>query len=40
MYQLDVSDKLLRDALTAVVEDCVNYVGVDVNVWSLEQHSL
>lgn len=31
MYQHDVKAKHLRESLDAVVESCVNYVGVDVN---------
>ncbi len=31
LYQHDVKGKHLRDSLDAVVESCVNYVGVDVN---------
>ncbi|MFO0914498.1 MAG: Tex-like N-terminal domain-containing protein [Pirellulales bacterium] len=31
LYQHDVKAKDLRDSLDAVVESCVNYVGVDVN---------
>lgn len=31
MYQHDMKTKNLRDSLDAVVESCVNYVGVDVN---------
>ena len=34
MYQHDVKAKHLRDSLDAVVESCVNYVGVDVNTAS------
>ena len=34
MYQHDVKAKHLRDTLDAVVESCVNYVGVDVNTAS------
>lgn len=30
-YQHDIKDRHLRDSLNAVVESCVNYVGVDVN---------
>lgn len=33
-YQHDVSQSLLADSLDAVVEDCVNAVGVDVNTAS------
>lgn len=33
-YQHDVSQSLLADSLDAVVEDCVNGVGVDVNTAS------
>lgn len=32
MYQLDVEEKLLSSALNNVVDDCVNFVGVDLNV--------
>jgi uncharacterized protein len=35
-YQHDIDQKLLRDKLDAVVESCVNYVGVDVNLASKE----
>ena len=31
MYQHDLKGKHLKDTLTAVVESCVNHVGVDVN---------
>src|SRR5262249_48564401 len=34
MYQHDVKAKLLRDSLDAVVESCVNFVGVDLNTAS------
>lgn len=34
LYQHDMSAKHLRDSLDAVVESCVNYVGVDVNTAS------
>ncbi|RUO26755.1 RNA-binding transcriptional accessory protein [Aliidiomarina minuta] len=34
-YQHDVSQSLLADSLDAVVEDCVNAVGVDVNTASV-----
>ncbi|MEX0700917.1 MAG: Tex family protein [Planctomycetales bacterium] len=34
MYQHDVAPRLLRDSLDAVVESCVNYVGVDLNTAS------
>jgi uncharacterized protein len=34
MYQHDVKAKHLRDSLDAVVESCVNYVGVDLNTAS------
>jgi protein Tex len=36
-YQHDVSQSLLKKALDAVVESCVNYVGVDLNSasWAL-----
>ena len=34
MYQHDVKAKHLRNSLDAVVESCVNYVGVDVNTAS------
>jgi uncharacterized protein len=34
MYQHDVKAKHLRDSLDAVVESCVNYVGVDANTAS------
>ena len=33
-YQHDINQKLLENALTAVVEDCVNRVGVDLNTAS------
>lgn len=35
-YQHDVDQKKLASALDAVVEDCVNYVGVDLNTASVE----
>jgi len=34
MYQHDVKAKHLRDSLDAVVQSCVNFVGVDLNVAS------
>ena len=34
LYQHDVKAKHLQDSLDAVVESCVNYVGVDVNTAS------
>lgn len=34
-YQHDMNQKKLGDALTAVVEDCVNHVGVDLNTASV-----
>ena len=34
MYQHDVKAKHLRDSLDAVVESCVNYVGVELNTAS------
>lgn len=34
MYQHDISDTLLKGALDGVVEDCVSFVGVDINVCS------
>jgi competence ComEA-like helix-hairpin-helix protein len=34
LYQHDVKGKHLRDSLDAVVESCVNYVGVDLNTAS------
>lgn len=34
MYQHDVKAKHLRESLDAVVESCVNYVGVDLNAAS------
>lgn len=33
-YQYDIDQKKLKTALAGVVEDCVNYVGVDVNTAS------
>lgn len=33
-YQHDINQKMLENALTAVVEDCVNRVGVDLNTAS------
>lgn len=33
-YQHDVDQKQLKESLEAVVEDCVNYVGVDLNTAS------
>lgn len=35
-YQHDVNQNQLKGSLDVVVESCVNYVGVDVNVASLE----
>ncbi|RLL50558.1 RNA-binding transcriptional accessory protein [Mariprofundus sp. EBB-1] len=35
-YQHDISQSFLARSLDAVVEDCVNYVGVDVNTASAE----
>ncbi|MBY4675597.1 Tex family protein [Marinobacterium arenosum] len=35
-YQHDVDQNRLADSLAAVVEDCVNHVGVDVNTASAE----
>ncbi|RMX59849.1 hypothetical protein pdam_00020341 [Pocillopora damicornis] len=32
MYQHDIPEKLLREALDGVIEDCVSFVGVDLNV--------
>jgi len=32
MYQHDIPESLLRGALDGVVEDCVSFVGVDLNV--------
>ncbi len=34
MYQHDVANKRLKEALDQVVESCVNYVGVDLNTAS------
>ncbi|XP_033647273.1 S1 RNA-binding domain-containing protein 1-like isoform X2 [Asterias rubens] len=34
MYQHDVHDKFLKEALDGVVEECVSFVGVDLNVCS------
>ena len=34
LYQHDVNQKQLSDALSGVVESCVNYVGVDLNTAS------
>jgi uncharacterized protein len=36
MYQHDVDQKRLGEQLSAVVESCVNYVGVDLNTASAE----
>lgn len=36
MYQHDLSEKLLKSSLDAVVESCVNHVGVDLNRASVE----
>jgi uncharacterized protein len=36
LYQHDVNQKKLDEALDAVVESCVNYVGVDLNTASVE----
>ena len=35
LYQHDVNQKMLAEKLDAVVESCVNYVGVDVNTASV-----
>lgn len=35
-YQHDVNQQQLLDGLNAVIEDCVNHVGVDVNTASVE----
>ncbi|MBN1115496.1 MAG: RNA-binding transcriptional accessory protein [Oligoflexia bacterium] len=35
-YQHDVDQKLIKEKLEAVVEDCVNYVGVDLNTASTQ----
>lgn len=35
-YQYDIDQKKLKTALGGVVEDCVNYVGVDVNTASAD----
>jgi len=35
-YQHDVDQNLLKESLDAVVEDCVNFVGVDLNTASKE----
>lgn len=32
LSQHDIPDSLLRGALDGVVEDCVSFVGVDLNV--------
>ncbi len=32
--QHDVHDKFLKEALDGVVEECVSFVGVDINVCS------
>jgi hypothetical protein len=32
MYQHDVAENQLKSALDSVVEECVNFVGVDLNV--------
>ncbi|XP_038075512.1 S1 RNA-binding domain-containing protein 1-like [Patiria miniata] len=34
MYQHDVHDKFLKEALDGVVEECVSFVGIDLNVCS------
>lgn len=35
-YQYDIDQKRLKTALGGVVEDCVNYVGVDLNTASVD----
>ena len=35
-YQYDIDQKRLKSALSGVVEDCVNYVGVDLNTASVD----
>jgi uncharacterized protein len=35
LYQHDISEKRLKEALEAVIESCVNYVGVDLNTASV-----
>jgi uncharacterized protein len=39
-YQHDVNQNRLKEALDQVVESCVNYVGVDVNVNTASKHLL
>ncbi|XP_078676315.1 S1 RNA-binding domain-containing protein 1-like [Branchiostoma floridae x Branchiostoma belcheri] len=34
MYQHDISESMLKSALDGVVEECVSFVGVDINVCS------
>ena len=34
MYQHDIPDAQLKSSLDGVVEDCVSFVGVDINVCS------
>ncbi|XP_022107507.1 S1 RNA-binding domain-containing protein 1-like [Acanthaster planci] len=34
MYQHDIHDKFLKEALDGVVEECVSFVGIDLNVCS------
>ncbi len=34
MYQHDIAEKKLQESLSHVIESCVNYVGVDLNVAS------
>lgn len=35
MYQHDVPEKTLNEALNEVVSECVSFVGVDINTASL-----
>jgi len=35
LYQHDVSPKQLKESLEAVIESCVNHVGVDLNTASV-----
>ena len=40
MYQQDVKESVLQDAAKSVIEDCVCFTGVDVNVCLYITHSL
>ena len=40
MYQTDLSERELKKFANEVIEDCVNLVGVDVNVRGVKPDSL